>query len=88
MVDRCCKTNQVCLYFALLILCDCSAQLCYKGRGNSRNIGSSKRRQMYKWYSTKYYDSVMNIKEFLEENLGWQFAGIIADFARKCNKKG
>ena len=48
-------------------------------RGNPGDIGRAKRRQRRKWFSTKYYASVMNIKEFLEENLGWQFCGIIAD---------
>ena len=48
-------------------------------RGNPGDIGRAKKRQRRKWFSTKYYASVMNIKEFLEENLGWQFCGIIAD---------
>ena len=54
-------------------------------RGNSGDIGRAKRRQRRKWFSTKYYASVMNIKEFLEENLGWQFCGIIADALDKKN---
>ena len=54
-------------------------------RGNSGDIGRTKRRQRRKWFSTKYYASYMNIKEFYEENLGWQFAGIISDFARRSN---
>ena len=54
-------------------------------RGNSGDIGRAKRRQRRKWFSTKYYASYMNIKEFYEENLGWQFAGIISDFARRSN---
>ena len=48
-------------------------------RGNPGDIGRAKKRQRRKWFSTKYYASVMNIKEFYEENLGWQFCGIIAD---------
>ena len=48
-------------------------------RGNPGDIGKTKRRQRRKWFSTKYYASVMNIKEFFDENLGWQFCGIIAD---------
>jgi hypothetical protein len=54
-------------------------------RGNPGDIGRTKRRQRRKWFSTKYYASVMNIKEFLEENLGWQFCGIIADALDKKN---
>ena len=44
-----------------------------------QDYGTGRDRQRRKWFSTKYYASVMNIKEFLEENLGWQFCGIIAD---------
>ena len=54
-------------------------------RGNSGDIGRAKRRQRRKWFSTKDYASVMNIKEFMEESLGWQFCGIISDFARRTN---
>ena len=39
-------------------------------RGNSGDIGRAKRRQRRKWFSTKYYASVMKIKEFLEESDG------------------
>ena len=48
-------------------------------RGNPGDIGRTKVRQRRKWFSTKYYASVMNIKEFYEENLGWQFCGLIAN---------
>lgn len=48
-------------------------------RGNPGDIGRAKVRQRRKWFSTKYYASVMNIKEFYEENLGWQFCGLIAN---------
>ena len=54
-------------------------------RGNPGDIGRAKKRQRRKWFSTKYYASYMNIKEFYEENLGWQFAGIISDFAKRSN---
>ena len=54
-------------------------------RGNSGDLGRAKRRQRRKWFSTKYYASVMNIKEFLEENLGWQYCGIIANALDKKN---
>lgn len=48
-------------------------------RGNSGDIGRAKKRQRRIWFSRKYYASVMNIKEFYEENLGKQFCGIVAD---------
>ena len=54
-------------------------------RGNSGDIGRTKVRQRRKWFSRKYYASVMNIKEFYEDNIGRSFTGIIADFARRCN---
>ena len=52
-------------------------------RGNSGDLGRAKVRQRRKWFSRKYYASVMNIKEFYEENLGWQFAGIISNALNK-----
>lgn len=47
-------------------------------RGNSSDIGRSKKRQRRRWFSRKYYASVMNIKEFYEESIGSQFTGILA----------
>ena len=52
-------------------------------RGNPGDIGRAKKRQRRKWFSTKYYASVMNIKEFYEENLGWQFCGLISSALSK-----
>lgn len=46
-------------------------------RGNPGDIGRAKKRKRRKWFSRKYYASVMNIKEFYEDNLGRQFTGII-----------
>jgi hypothetical protein len=54
-------------------------------RGNSGDIGRAKVRQRRKWFSRKYYASVMNIKEFSETNIGKAFNGILSDFARRCN---
>ena len=39
-------------------------------RGNSGDLGRAKKRQRRRWFSRKYYASVMNLKEFLEENIG------------------
>ena len=50
-----------------------------------QEIGEQKKRQRRKWFSTKYYTSVMNIKEFYEENLGLQFLGIISNALNKKN---
>lgn len=47
--------------------------------GNPGDIGRDKVRQRRKWFSTKYYASVMNIREFFADNLGRQFCGVVAD---------
>ena len=48
-------------------------------RGNSGDLGREKVRGRRRWFSRKYYASVMNIKEFFADNLGKEFTGIIAD---------
>ena len=48
-------------------------------RGNSGDIGRTKVRQKRRWFSVKYYASVMNIKDFFADNLGRQFQGVLAD---------
>lgn len=48
-------------------------------RGNPGDIGREKKRKRRKWFSPKYYASVMNIKEFMAENLGKQFLGIVSN---------
>jgi hypothetical protein len=65
-------------------------------RGSSESIGElarampsrdrgrrSQRRQRRKWFSRKYYASVMNIKEFYEDNIGKSFTGIISNALNK-----
>ena len=52
-------------------------------RGNPGDIGRAKKRQRRKWFSTKYYASVMNIKEFYEDNIGRSFTGIISNALNK-----
>ena len=48
-------------------------------RGNSGDIGRAKKRKRRKWFSRKYYASVMAIKEFYESNIGATFTGVISD---------
>ncbi len=48
-------------------------------RGNSGDIGRDKVRKRRRWFSRKYYASVMNIRDFFADNLGKEFQGIIAD---------
>ena len=52
-------------------------------RGNSGDLGRAKKRQRRRWFSRKYYASVMNLKEFLEENIGKEFCGIISSALSK-----
>ena len=54
-------------------------------RGNSGDLGRAKKRQRRRWFSRKYYASVMRTKEFFEENLGREFCGVMSDFARRAN---
>ena len=42
-----------------------------------------RKRQRRRWFSRKYYASVMRIKEFYEENIGRQFLGVMSDFANQ-----
>ena len=46
-------------------------------RGNSGDLGRAKKRQRRRWFSRKYYASVMRLKEFYEENIGREFCGIV-----------
>ena len=48
-------------------------------RGNSGDIGREKKRKRRRWFSKKYYSSVMNIRDFFADNLGREFQGIISD---------
>ena len=47
-------------------------------RGNPGDIGRDKIRQTRRWFSRKYYASVMNIREFMAESIGEEFVGIVA----------
>ncbi len=42
------------------------------------NIVGGHQRVAKKWFSRKYYASVMNIRDFLAENIGNEFVGIVA----------
>ena len=47
-------------------------------RGNHGDIGREKKRKAKKWFSRKYYASVMRINEFMSENLGEEMVGVVA----------
>ena len=48
-------------------------------RGNNGDLGREKVRGRRRWFSRKYYASVMNIKEFFADNLGKEYQGILSD---------
>ena len=48
-------------------------------RDNSGDLGREKVRGRRRWFSRKYYASVMNIKEFFADNLGKEYQGILSD---------
>ena len=47
-------------------------------RGNHGDIGREKKRVAKKWFSKKYYSSVLNLHDFLAENIGQEFTGLVA----------
>ena len=47
-------------------------------RGNSGDIGREKKRVAKRWFSRKYYASVMNIRDFMADSIGQDFVGIVA----------
>jgi hypothetical protein len=47
-------------------------------RGNSGDLGYTNNRKRRRWFSRKYYASVMNIQEFFADNLGREFCYIIS----------
>lgn len=48
-------------------------------RGNSDDISRDKVRKRRRWFSRKYFASVMNIQEFYADNLGRQFCNAISN---------
>lgn len=47
-------------------------------RGNPGDIGRERKRQKKPWFSRKYYASVMNLRDFLADNIAHEFVGIVA----------
>ena len=47
-------------------------------RGNPEDIGRDRKRQPRRWFSRKYYASVMNLRDFMADNIGHEFVGIVA----------
>lgn len=64
-----------------------------KSKGNPGDIGLTtasgkprKFRERRKWFSTKYYSSCMNIKDYMADNLGQQFVGIFSNIFEQTGK--
>lgn len=49
-------------------------------RGNGGDLGHERRREARRWFSMKYYSSVMNLRDFLAESLGREFTSMFAGF--------
>ena len=47
-------------------------------RGNKGDMGRKKERQKKPWFSQKYYASVMNLRDFLADNMAKEFVGVVA----------
>lgn len=48
-------------------------------RGNPGDIGRDNPRKRKRWFSRKYYASVMNIREFFADNLGKECADVVSN---------
>lgn len=46
--------------------------------GNDGDIGRDKKRVRRRWFSSKYYASVMALRDFMAESLGQEFVGMFA----------
>lgn len=55
-------------------------------RGNSGDMGRVKVRKRRPWFSKKYFASVMNLRDFLAENIGREFVGIMTDAFERRGK--
>ena len=47
-------------------------------RGNKGDMGRKKVPQKKPWFSRKYYASVMNLRDFLADNMAKEFVGVVA----------
>ena len=48
-------------------------------RGNSGDIGRNKVRRRRRWFSRKYFASVMNLQEFYADSLGREFCKTVSN---------
>lgn len=47
-------------------------------RGNNGDIGRERKRKKKPWFSRKYYASVMNLRDFIADNMAKEFVGVVA----------
>lgn len=57
-------------------------------RGNPGDIGRVKVRERRRWFSLKYYSSVMNLRDFMADSMGREFIGIMSDAFNDKRLKG
>lgn len=44
--------------------------------GNNGDIGRTKVRERRRWFSTKYYSSVLKLRDFIADSVGEEFCGV------------
>lgn len=59
--------------------------------GNSGDLGRAKVRERRRWFSTKYYSSVLRLRDFLADSVGDEFKSVFtnafsSDLLRKSTK--
>lgn len=47
--------------------------------GNPGDIGREKKRERRRWFSTKYYSSIMKLRDFMAQSLGEEFKSMFCD---------
>lgn len=47
--------------------------------GNPGDIGRDKKRERRRWFSTKYYASIMKLRDFMGQSLGAEFKSMFCD---------
>lgn len=55
--------------------------------GNTGDIGHEKVRERRRWFSVKYYSSVMNLRDFMAESLGEEFKSMFCAALDSDNAK-
>lgn len=52
-------------------------------RGNSGDVGREKVRERRRWFSRKYYSSVMNLRDFIADSVGGEFCGVFTEMFKR-----